>query len=459
MAFGKRKSQLPRPSQAGKTTVSSRPDVPVRLTMTEAAFFAQYLASARGYPRDALEDIGHRILWLEQRGLPGLTYFASDVLETQNIPLRSRCPDDPAEGQQIFDPIIAGTHLKLQFDTYCSPMEGQFRAVSWPVRSFLTLPKIAEAAEQRNMPVLVALTKNQKISTRILIHDQKIALEGDIQAVVEADGIGLAKYSQFLPEQMTGPINEFVFMSSPLMEQIVLYTKDFPAPAAGRTNTAVDMAKSVPISGENAGQRTTGEIDNFIVNNQVLVEMLRGLALAEKTQLQTMIDSPVQATHRISAGTTLEKIFGYLMSLSWTQPVDAEAFSHASAMHYQFTPAGRLWMGRLLAKLHQQSEPTLRQPAASSDPVFLRLLQALSRGELSNHIAMLSQVQDGVLMTTRNSANGEFCAHLISLGWMEEIADPALDVLPPGTSITTYRYTELGKTSAPPAFRTVGIAV
>ncbi len=296
-------------------------DMPVGLQTPEAEFFIHYIASVRGYPRDAWTMISDDILWLETRGLPAFTPFAQEAMAHHPTPLRDRSENDP---------IVAGVQVASMFDEMIQGDQTQIACVGFPDQAFLLLPRMARMAQERGQTVLVALTYNGAISARCLVDQGRLAVEGDIENIVAANGIGLSRYTRTMPQTFLDADRDIVLVPKPVMEQVILYTKDHPAPS-----------RAAPLA--------------QMLGDEDLATRLQALSKGElSTHAAIAFQHPdsVLMTTRDSAN---GKFCQALTRLGWMAEVDDPSLEHlppgTSAVTYQLTDLGRHKMPEFLTAM------------------------------------------------------------------------------------------------------------
>lgn len=121
----------------------SEPAERITLTMSQVYWLALAAFKARSFPDVSLVAEAHRIVWLEQRGLPGLMALAVEFTKLHNgKPWTSRTPIITSDNQMKFDcPFITGAALQDYLPELVSENPEDVRGINGPTNPFLLLPR------------------------------------------------------------------------------------------------------------------------------------------------------------------------------------------------------------------------------------------------------------------------------------------------------------------------------
>jgi hypothetical protein len=185
--------------------------------MFEVYCLSYAAAEKRGWNDGAIADaIAYRVLWLEQRGLPGMIALTREFLSNLATAPRER-------GLQC--PIIRGALLIDQFDELVAPDPSTTRAISGPSNGILILPNVAQYAERIGAAVRVSwlIGEPPEIRAQTVVDGTSVFSVGDPSAVLLNTGVGFARhglpiengssadrFETEIPEQYFGPLISFI---------------------------------------------------------------------------------------------------------------------------------------------------------------------------------------------------------------------------------------------------------
>lgn len=293
-----------------------------QLTMTEVYTLAYAASVARGYPEPIADEVAFRVLWLEQRGLPGLIALTREFLNNHETDFRER-------GMQC--PIIAGTMLSDHFDELVARESERPNVIQGPANGVLILPKVAEYAERIGEPVRVSWIMGEppQIVGQSVVDANKVETFGDFNAVILNTGVGFARHG----EPLVG--------------------------GQGPTATQTELPDTVfePLLGfiGKEGAQTALQVHGILSSDPEALALLHALSAADRSILASpqQLQDDAKITLATSPGSDNEKLWQRFGEYGWTAkaPDDLHEKIRNVVVHYILTDEGRQAMPMLLHAL------------------------------------------------------------------------------------------------------------
>lgn len=293
-----------------------------QLTMTEVYTLAYAASVARGYPEPIADEVAFRVLWLEQRGLPGLIALTREFLNNHETDFRER-------GMQC--PIIAGTMLSDHFDELVARESERPNVIQGPANGVLILPKVAEYAERIEEPVRVSWIMGEppQIVGQSVVDANKVETFGDFNAVILNTGVGFARHG----EPLVG--------------------------GQGPSATQTELPDTVfePLLGFIGKERvqTALQVHGILSSDPEALALLHALSAADGSILASpqQLKDDAKITLATSPGSDNEKLWQRFGEYGWTAnaPDDLHEKIRNVVVHYVLTDEGRQAMPMLLHAL------------------------------------------------------------------------------------------------------------
>jgi hypothetical protein len=184
--FGRKKSPPPHSSSQSATANVTT------ISMIEAYGLAHCASLTRGLPVAGSESIAWRVLWLEQRGLPGVFALTREYL-THGA--------EPFGGRQMACPIIFGARIALgEVDVF--PRDAQQQAVIPGItNALLVLPCVAKSADRLGEPLVVNWRAGEPVTTvaATAVTLDRAETRGNLSALLDNTELGFARLGEPLP--------------------------------------------------------------------------------------------------------------------------------------------------------------------------------------------------------------------------------------------------------------------
>lgn len=293
-----------------------------QLQMTEVYTLAYAASVARGYPEPIADEIAFRVLWLEQRRLPGLIALTREFLNNHETDFREL-------GMQC--PIIAGTMLSDHFDELVAREPERPNVIEGPANGVLILPKVAEYAERIGEPVRVSWIMGEppQIVGQSVVDADKVETFGDFNAVILNTGVGFARHG----EPLVG--------------------------GQGPSATQTELPDTVfePLLGFMGKERaqTALQVHGILSSDPEALALLHALSAADRSILASpqQLKDDAKITLATSPGSDNEKLWQRFGEYGWTRkaPDDLHEKIRNVVVHYILLDEGRLAMPMLLHAL------------------------------------------------------------------------------------------------------------
>ena len=225
------------------------------LSMSDVFYFSVAIADRRGWPQESQPFFGQQIVWLEERGLPGLTAMFDDTMRHLETPWNERLPKPGLEGRERLDcPFLCGGMLEGSFEDLLTVDEGQWGRIDGPSVPFLLLPRIAGYAKKTGKPVHLGwlVGTPPTIEAQSIVDGDRLVSIGQETAVMNAEGIAFRHFDDVMPEEATATIREIRPIPGAELRSIAAYigevANDDPAPTIellGRDDATVELLKKL----------------------------------------------------------------------------------------------------------------------------------------------------------------------------------------------------------------------
>ncbi|MCH9806206.1 MAG: DUF3726 domain-containing protein [Alphaproteobacteria bacterium] len=299
-----------------------QPDAGAKLSMTEIYTLAYVASIVRGYPEPIPDEIAWRVLWLEQRGLPGLVALTREFLNNHDTDFRER-------GMQC--PIIAGAMLGDHFDELVSKDPDRPNVIEGPANGVLILAKVADYARQTGEPVRVSWIMGEppQIAGQCVVDAEKVATFGDVNALILNTGVGFARHDEPLKEG-SGPQASEAEIPRQVFEPLLGYI------GKQRLQTAL-------------------KVNGIFKSDPQALELLRAMSAGDRSILASspQLEDDKAIVLTTSKGSSNDQLWQRFTAYNWTAPHDDELPEELAKItsQYLLTDDGREVMPMLLHAL------------------------------------------------------------------------------------------------------------
>ncbi len=306
----------------GSSQSPAQPVEAAKLSLTQVYTLAYAATLSRGYPGPIPDEIAGRVLWLEQRGLPGLIALAREFLNNHDTDFRER-------GMQC--PIIAGALLPDHFDELVSREPSRPNVIEGPTNGVLLLPVVAQYAKKIGEPVRVSWIMGEpaEIVGQSIVDADSVASFGDINALILNSGVGFARHDE------------------PLID--------------GRVAEACEaqLPKEVfePLLGFIGKQRleTALKVEAVLASDSETLDLLRAMTAADRSMLAApnQLESDDTVNLVTTHDSSNDKLWTRFKSYGWTTPAAEDPPEELAkiTVHHALTGEGRQAMPMLLHAL------------------------------------------------------------------------------------------------------------
>lgn len=279
-------------------------------------------AIARGFPPAVCDEIAARVLWLEQRGLPGVIALAREFLNNHETGIDER-------GLQC--PIVFGSFVADKFDELVANDPSQPNVTDGPTNGVLVLPKVAEHAAHigRSIRVSWLMSDPPEIKAQTVIDADTVASYGDPEALLFNSGMGFALHGEELTDGQ-GPAIAACELPRQVFEPLLGFIGPERAGAAIKVHAILSADRQT-----HALLHAMSEADRSI------------LATAHSQKPEDKI------AFMTSPDSDNDRLWGALAGYGWTEPSSGDLpdeLKEATSQH-QLTDSGRAAMPLLLHAL------------------------------------------------------------------------------------------------------------
>jgi hypothetical protein len=299
----------------------------VPLGMLQVFILAYAAAVARGWPQGAAAgEIAWRVVWLEERRLPGLGVLVNDFAKNRQVEIKAR---------GLKCPIIRGAYFVEQADKLVSKISAQPHAIDGPDAAILLLPKVAQYAAAIGETIRVSWVSGDSIQAQTLIApDGQAGHSGALGDILAASSTAFALHGEAFPFARADHARE-TRIPEPVLEGICGYIGPALMGQVAKVQTLFlnDHATVAQLHGQTAGERS-----NFVILGNTTPQGIDGLPVL-----------------MVGSDSTNDRICRALASYGWFEldssalPLELAAVTRA----HRVTEAGRQVMPMILAVLRQ----------------------------------------------------------------------------------------------------------
>lgn len=297
------------------------------LGMMQVFLLAYGAAVARGWPEGEIaSEIAWRVVWLEERRLPGLGVLVNDFAAHRGSDIKargSRCP------------IIRGGFFADQAEGLVSKTPSQPHVIEGPDAAILLLPKVAQHAAQIGQTIRVSWVAGGQIQAQSFVApDGQLGHGGALADVLSATSTGFARHGEAYPFERAELARQ-TRIPEPVLEGIHSYIG--PAVMARVTKVLALMVND-PATVTHLHSQTKGERSNFALLGNATAQGLEGS--------QTLL---------VAIDSTNDRICKAMAGYGWFEP-DVSALPPALAavtVAHRVTETGRQAMPMILAALER----------------------------------------------------------------------------------------------------------
>lgn len=326
--FGRWKKSSPNSAPATARRASE-----TTLSMREVFGFAYQASIMRGWPEAAAAEIAWRVLWLEQRSIPGLAALAWDYAAHWKT---------KPEHRGVACPLLLGTILRLekdQFETNLSPSAERLKIIRGVSTGLLMLPKLAQCASDRSTSLIAFwfIKDPPEIGGATLFHGDRVSFQGEFSALRDTVGVAYALSQKTVEGERSAfattttlPPDQFDVLSAMIGKDRMIAT----AEVAGGLRQNPGLADLFLALGP--GDRST----------------IEAIAFAQKDEMKS-------ANLMTSPGSPNDRFLSACAAFGWTKLVELDMPPQIAAITcaYALTEKGTLTVPLLMRISEQFKEP------------------------------------------------------------------------------------------------------
>ncbi len=310
----KKKITAPEPAKSGES-----------LGMLQVYVLAYAAAEARGWPRGPVaSEIAWRVLWLEQRRLPGLGMLVSDFSANR---------DDDPKSRGMTCPIIRGAFFLDQADELVAKNPAQPHVVDGPDAAIVLLPKVAQYAAQIGEPIRVSWVLGGRIAAQTVVApDGQMGHAGGLSDILSSTSTGFALHGEPYPFPQA-PLASSTEIPEPVLRGIFGFIGQKIMDRALKVHA---LFRDEPLTVALLHSQTAGERSNFAILCDLKAHGLEGAP--------TLLVGP---------GSTNDRICSAFASYGWFQPETVALPPELAAVTraHRVTDEGKLAMPMILGVL------------------------------------------------------------------------------------------------------------
>lgn len=337
------------------------------ISVIEAGRLAAGLCEARGFPADSLPSIALNIIWLEKRGLPGLSNMGKDLFEHWNEDLRQRGPREDAHGVSTFPcPLFAAAFTKRMIDDLVNV--GQEKKIDFICEGpiILLLPRLTDHALQNKIALQVEIHPADRYvdaPTSFILHDNEFAVHQGMTRLLGPANILIHIYpNEMLPPKTAfssqHPKKETVDVQVMLLDLISMHRKGsgFNGALPFENGLEISSAPREPLGLSPLAPTTREFFNRAIDTDHVLNRAFSKLTKGDRSMLHVIVFGDAEGqghsnTNLVTSPSSANAVFyRQCEKIGWMTPVADDTLSQYNMVTFHVTKTGRMGLSVLLSR-------------------------------------------------------------------------------------------------------------